>query len=219
MGENHILNAIDYFDLEVPVFMQDQNGYISTKPLGSNVTDSAAGGTALATGQKVYNSKIARDADDNDIKQITSYAKEAGMRTGVITTDVLTGATPAAFSSHAGSRNSTDLIIKNQAKSDVDLLIGQGSSSYEFYQTLFETEGYSVAFGEEDMVTKQDEEKLVAFLPEVGSDYINGNTEDFQLDEMTRFALDFLENDNGFFLMVEGAYIDKYSHDNLGQNV
>ena len=83
MGENHILNAIDYFDLETPSFMADQKGYIVTNSL-SGTTDSAASGTALATGTKVLNGNIAQYAGE-DLKRITDIAKAAKMKTGVIT--------------------------------------------------------------------------------------------------------------------------------------
>ena len=91
MGENHLLNTLEYFDLETPAFMKDQCGYIGTDSL-SGTTDSAAAGTALATGTKVENGKIAKH-NGEDLKQITSIAQKAKMKTGVITTDTLDGAT------------------------------------------------------------------------------------------------------------------------------
>jgi alkaline phosphatase len=95
MGENHILNTIEYFDLETPAFMADQAGYIGTTSK-NGVTDSAAAGTALATGNKVENGELALHKN-KELEQITTIAQKAKMKTGVITTDTLDGATPAAF--------------------------------------------------------------------------------------------------------------------------
>ena len=81
MGENHLLNAIEYFDLETPAFMEDQCGYIATNSL-SGTTDSAAAGTALATGKKVENSNLAY-YDEKNLTQITTIAQKAKMKTGI----------------------------------------------------------------------------------------------------------------------------------------
>lgn len=212
MGENHILNAIEYFDLDIPVFMEDQKGYIRTDSIGS-VTDSAAAGTALATGKKVINGNIAQFGGQ-DLTQITTLAKEAGKKTGVVTTDTLCGATPAAFSAHAPNRDMVDEIVATQLESDVDLFIGQSHESYLENKSSFEEKGYAFASSVTELENAKESEKLVAVLPEVGSEYIVGNEEDYQLKEMAKFAVEYLQNDNGFFLMIEGAYIDKYSHNN-----
>ena len=213
MGENHILNCIDYFGLGVPVFIEDQEGYIQTRSANNLVTDSAAGGTALATGKKVNNGNIAI-FDSQRLTQITTLAREQGMKTGIVTTDVLSGATPAAFSAFSITRNATNAIINTQARSEINLLLGQSDSSYLSRQTLFEEQGYTFASSEETLLAEKDSDKLIGVMPYVGSEYISGNEEDFQLKEMAQFAVEYLDNDNGFFLMIEGAYIDKHSHNN-----
>ena len=197
MGENHILNAIEYFDLDIPIFMEDQVGYIGTNSL-DGLTDSAASATALATGNKVNNSNLAY-YDGEDLTQITTIAQKAKMKTGVITTDTLDGATPAAFSAHAPKRSATRQIITTQTQSNINLLMGRSSSDYL-------NRDYDFA--------EKDTNKLLGLMQQVDSEYIAGNEEDFQLKEMTQFAVEYLENDDGFFLMIEGAYIDKHSHNN-----
>ena len=219
MGENHILNAITYFDLDVPVFMDDQMGYINTDSL-SGLTDSAAGGTALATGKKVLNGNVAQYAG-NDLEQITDIAKKAGMKTGVITTDVLSGATPAAFSANAPSRSATSAIMRTQAQSGVNLLLGKYDTNYQA-SNYFTDAGYAFAYPFQDYQAKLDEfkneEKFMGLLSKIGSQYIEGCEEHYQLKDMAKYAVEFLENDKGFFLMIEGAYIDKYSHNNEFHN-
>jgi len=88
------------------------------------VTDSAAGGTALATGYKTYNGMIGLDVNYQPIKNLSELAKEKGMMAAVLTTDEKTGATPSAFSAHASSRDDSSAISKSQEESPVDILIG-----------------------------------------------------------------------------------------------
>lgn len=90
----------------------------------SGITDSAAGGTALATGYKTYNSYVGLDKDGKEIKSLTELAAELGKATAVLSTDKDTGATPASFSSHTLSRDNT-----------TDILIGQNSLK-EKYNTI-----------------------------------------------------------------------------------
>ena len=73
----------------------------STDSLGKmfNITtDSAAGGTALATGSLTVNYKVGKDRKGNDLYTILDYAAAQGKKTGIVTTDYITGATPAAKS-------------------------------------------------------------------------------------------------------------------------
>ena len=212
MGENHILNTLTYFGLETPAFMADQVGYIGTDSL-SGTTDSAAAGTALATGTKVTNGEIGQLAGD-DLQQITTIAQNAKMKTGVITTDTLDGATPASFSAHASSRNFTNQIINTQANSNIDLLMGRWSSDYTNRSYVFEDKGYTLATNVDELEASKDADKLIGLLGNINSEYLIGSELHYQLKDMTQFAVEYLENDGGFFLMIEGAYIDKHSHNN-----
>lgn len=212
MGENHILNAIKQFDLDIPVFMEDQKGYINTNSL-SGTTDSAAGGTALSTGHKVNNSNVAQ-YEGVDLERITDVAKAAKMKTGVITTDTLDGATPATFSAHAPSRDNRTAIMQSQAKSGIDLLIGRYASSYGQNSDLFTDEGYVFAQTKENLAAAKKSAKAVGVLFDIDSEYRLGCENDYQLKDIAKFAVERLENKNGFFLMIEGAYIDKHSHSN-----
>jgi alkaline phosphatase len=79
----------------------------------SDVTDSAAAATAIATGIKVSNGAISRDLPKQsaDIETILELAKRQEKSTGIIATKLFTDATPAAFVSHADDRNMTDEIL------------------------------------------------------------------------------------------------------------
>ncbi len=81
----------------------------------SGITDSAAGGTALASGFKTKNGYVGRDGEKNDVPLLTELAAQRGKATAVMSTEKQTGATPASFSSHAYDRSSTGAITTGQA--------------------------------------------------------------------------------------------------------
>lgn len=112
---DYMENDVEYGDGEDLFYgyMLPYQGTSRTKSL-SGVTDSAAGGTALACGQKTYNEYVGLDQNQNSIKSLTELASEMGMAGAVMSTENKTGATPAAFSSHAYDRDSTAEILASQ---------------------------------------------------------------------------------------------------------
>ena len=104
------------------------------------VTDSAAGMTAIATGQKTHNGVISQSAsavrgkvNGAPLKTILEYAEEHGRSTGIVTNDAITGATPAALYAKVNDRSETAQIFL-QAFSPrygdgVDVLIGAGRAT------------------------------------------------------------------------------------------
>ena len=80
----------------------------------SGTTDSAAAGTALASGYKTENGTIGRDKDQNDVPLLTEIAAEKGKATAVMSTEKQTGATPSTFSAHAYHRSNTTAIQEAQ---------------------------------------------------------------------------------------------------------
>ena len=82
----------------------------------SGVTDSAAAGTALATGYKTYNKQLGVDKNGTPVKSLTELAAELGKATAVMSTENRTGATPSAFSSHTLHRDNKDEILEDQAQ-------------------------------------------------------------------------------------------------------
>jgi alkaline phosphatase/streptomycin-6-phosphatase len=77
-----------------------------TPQLPVYVTDSAASGTAWATGVKTSNGRISTTAStDRDLKTILELAQDRGFRTGDVTTAELTDATPAVLAAHVANRS------------------------------------------------------------------------------------------------------------------
>ena len=80
------------------------------------VTDSAAAGTAMATGKKTNNGMISVTPDGKEVKTILEAAKEVGKATGLVATSTITHATPAVFAAHVESRGSEAEIAKQLVK-------------------------------------------------------------------------------------------------------
>ncbi len=87
-------------------------------------TDSAAAATAMSTGYKTLNAYLGLDKDGNQLKNIRELALENGAKTGVLTTDVITGGTPAGYLCHHTNRKDTEILqsqidkITNEKKID-----------------------------------------------------------------------------------------------------
>ena len=174
-------------------------------------TDSAAGGTALATGVKVTNSRLGMDIEGNDLANIVEIAKGLGKKAGVVTSDEVVGATPASFASHVGERHLAADILDDMANGPINLILGKTTDEYKNntakYETLFKNKGFDLAYNRSGL--NSDSDRLFGVFPGVA------NKQDPRipsLEELTVFALDYLDNEEGFFLMVEGAQIDKHSH-------
>ena len=101
-------------------------GFSKTQPYDEYITDSAAGGTAIATGVKTYNGAISVNPDTVKVQTILELAEEKGLSTGLVTTCDITDATPAAFIAHQKSRDMLEAIAMDYLKTDVDLVIGGG---------------------------------------------------------------------------------------------
>lgn len=113
---DYMTNTADFSDGEDVFYgyMLPHSGFSRTNSY-SGVTDSAAGGTALATGYKTLNGYLGIDKDKNELKSLTELAAELGKATAILSTDTDTGATPAAFSTHTASRDNTKDIILGQS--------------------------------------------------------------------------------------------------------
>ncbi|WP_329602711.1 alkaline phosphatase [Terrilactibacillus tamarindi] len=93
----------------------------------SVVTDSAAAGTAMATGVKTYNGAVGVDANQKAVKSVLESAHQIGKATGLVTTSQITDATPAAFGSHVLNRKQqSEIADQYLTKSKVDVLLGGG---------------------------------------------------------------------------------------------
>lgn len=96
-------------------YLLPYQGQSKTGSANNKITDSAAGGTALATGYKTNNSYVGRDTKLNAVQSLTELAGSLNMSTAVMSTDEAVGATPATFSAHADDRYDKEGIVASQA--------------------------------------------------------------------------------------------------------
>lgn len=196
---------------------------ISTYSANNRVTDSAAAGTALATGCKTDNAMLGMTPDGRAVESMIAKAHAADRPTGIVVTCYLQHATPAAFYAHVGDRGQMQEITEALSESGIDLLIGGGGKwltgsdgAGDGYCDVFRNRGYFVASdlselsgGRSGRVLCVAAEKHLPRAPERG---------DF-LPEATARALSHLSADTvgrsgGFVLLVEGSQIDFAGHAN-----
>ena len=211
MGQNHINNAKIHFDLSNLVFENDYLTTVNTSSKSIGTTDSAAAATAMATGVNVANRKIGMDGN-SILENIMEIATKYGKKTGIVTTDNLTGATPAAFSSHTTDRGNSEDIVLDQVTSNINLLVGETNNLYEKYRSQFLLENYVMCNSLSELNNNANAQKIVANIDNLKSIYNTEETNQTNLSSVVDFALEFLDNEEGFVLMIECAHIDKFSH-------
>ena len=210
MGLEHI-SAGQIYTGKTFAFTTWQQTSVNTNSLNSRgsattTTDSAASGTALATGHLTKNGYVGKDSTGADLETILDRASELNKSTGIVTTDTLYGATPAAFSAHVSDRNDYTGIITSQLSSGVTLLCGDRDQTYcVSRKSEIEAAGYAWS----DTLSGTDS------IMSEAKNYWQFDLPDAYLPDATEKALNYLAQDeDGFVLMIEQAHIDKYSHNN-----
>ena len=193
-------------------------GFAKTTSADSYVTDSAASGTALSTGTKTYNGALGVDVDTIPLKTILEEAEERGLATGLVSTSAITHATPASFIAHQKSRGSYEAIAADFLKTDIDVFIGGGYKHFteradgQDLTLNLKANGYQVL---QDMkaVSKVKKGKLAGLVAYQHTPRVEKRGD--MLPVATKTAINILDNDeDGFFLMVEGSQIDWAGHQN-----
>ncbi|MEI2401108.1 alkaline phosphatase, partial [Paenibacillus phytohabitans] len=184
----------------------------------SEVTDSAAAGTAMATGVKTNNGMISTAPDGKELKTILEAAEEKGKSSGLVATSTITHATPAVFASHVASRSNEADIAPQLLENGVDVLLGGGKQYFpDSLINEAEENGYQYVTNQDELENAKKADKLIGLFAEDGMapELDRDETDQPSLAEMTESALDVLKKDkDGFFLMVEGSQIDWAGHDN-----
>ena len=185
-----------------------------TYSLDNRVTDSAASGTALATGFKTNNTMLGQLPDGTNPESLMELAADKGKATGLVVTTYLQHATPGAFYAHVPSRHEYATISEQLLASDIDIAIGGGMAFFkERYNnhkkaTKAITEsGFTLV---ESLDADMSGERILALLADKEIENRTG-----YLARATTAAIEHLDNnDNGFVLMVEGSLIDGMGHGN-----
>ena len=277
MGRSHVTAARErYYGAEGRLVMETlpSHGSVSTYSVEKNsgqpgeadfrpemVTASPAAATAFATGMKTYNNAIGVDAKGTVVPTIMELAKQAGYRTGNVSTAEVTDATPAGQMSHVLARGcqgpdysadacqDTDITGDKLSTSDVrvtpiadqiarngtaDVIFGGGMARFDAEdETALKEQGYSILGSVSSQIAATRADLNGASGEKVFGLFNTGNltlekskkdnpeapeADEPSLQEMTKKAIELLDqeqaNGKGFYLQVEGALIDKRSHDN-----
>lgn len=192
-------------------------GAETTHSANASVTDSAASGTALSSGYKTNNGMIGVTPQLKPRANILEACQRLGKNTGIVVTYEWTNATPAAFSAHAENRTEALTIGEQVVNQGIDVVFGNTISSYNnqtwFTNAAFEERGYKVISSESQLADVKAGDKLWGKLPAAYYDYTLAATTP-NLAELTTAAIKALDddNENGFFLMVEGSAVDGGGH-------
>ena len=203
---------------------------IKTYSANNRVTDSAAAGTALASGNKTDNGMLGMGPDGQIFKSIMERAKEEGYQTGLVVTVYLQHATPGAFFAHVPSRGDLDVISEQFVESGVDVALGGGKKFLQEGQKdgkplidALKTKDYRVVYDMNEL-NGVDRGKVVGlFADEYMPTVMKGRDENY-LCNATKKALEILSNNaagskKGFMVMIEGSQIDSEGHANNAEGI
>ncbi|MBO0321647.1 alkaline phosphatase [Muricauda sp. CAU 1633] len=216
MGVPQVSSAY-YFGEGTPNFSRfKQIGFHKTSDKSHRITDSAAGATAFAIGEKTYKRAIGVSADTIPQETILEYLQKQGYQTGLISLTTITHATPASFYAHVKDRDLHEDIAAQLTTAKVDFIAGGGRNYFRNRtdgKNLFSDfvqQGYhldTLQLSEPAL----DQPNAFILADEGIPSKIEGRG-DF-LSEATSKALNYF-NQNGkpFFMMVEGSYIDWGGH-------
>lgn len=191
------------------------------------ITCSSAAGTALATGSKTNNGMLGVTPDSSNLVSIAYKIHNAGFPVGITTSVTIDHATPASFYANSAARSDYYSIAEQLASSGFEFFGGGGfygaKDKREQEKSLYDIAsqaGYEFAYGVDEYGAKKDSaDKMILFqkgekknndLPYVAE----REDGDLTLPQVVESAIDFLNNQNGFFLMVEGGKIDWAAHSN-----
>ncbi len=195
-------------------------GELTTYSADNAVTDSAAAGTALATGVKVNNGVIsmAYPGDGSELETLLEWLQVDNKRVGIVTTSYMVDATPAAFGAHEPTRyNYANIANDYLTQTRPNVLFGGGAS--DMTGALDPLSDYTVVT-DRAMMVALDTNAVTQVSGQFGTHYMPYEVDGMgtlpHLSEMTATAVDILDNDpDGFFLIVEGGLIDVACHSNL----
>ncbi len=204
-------------------------GWAVTHSESNLITDSAAAGTALSTGNKTKNGMLATGPDSTALTSISYKIHDAGYKVGISSTVGINHATPAAFYGHNVNRGNYYEIASEIPASEFEFFAGGGAiestgddeDKVSVYEAI-ENGGYVIAEGMDDFAAKKDGAEKMMLLQKDGRlrtelPYaIDMKEYDMTQADLVRASIDFLydEEGEGFFVMSEGGRIDWASHGN-----
>lgn len=193
-------------------------GLSRTEAVNSDITDSAAGGTAMASGKKTNNRYVGVDTAGNPLTSIPDTLAAYGIKSGIISSGDVTDATPAAFYAHQPERSSSFRIAADLLNSNIDILIGSNRKSFianpdAGLMEKLQRKGFAYSQDLETYNGGMSGKQLVLLHDSVCRPVKNGRGAMLQASLKTTVRI-LSSNKKGFFIMAEGAQIDYGGHAN-----
>ena len=186
-------------------------GLVRTASQDDLITDSAAGATAMATGQKTNNRAIGVGPDAKPLTNLVDVVAGKGFNTAIVSTDAIYGATPSSFYAHRIERDDTPGLVADLKQSELDFFMAGGKNEETNIKEVFSTATL------ETFVNM--DRKTAVYLGENKAPSMEdgrGNA----LPQSVNKALKVLDGaEEPFFLMVEGAQIDNGGHSNSTRDI
>ncbi len=188
--------------------------------------DSASTATSLSSGFKTHSGVIGLGVDKLTKGETIAEKVKAqkDWKVGIVSSVTINHATPAAFYAHVASRNSYYDIGLQMANSGFDYFAGgsvnkANDGDKSIYQVL-EEKGYTVTNDRDTILSLNNQSgKVYAYAPETQDSgamkyAIDEKETDISLADFVKKGIEVLDNEKGFFMMVEGGKIDWAGHAN-----
>lgn len=204
---------------QLNIFQIRNIGFSITNAADAYITDSAAGGTAFATGQKTDDRAVGVDTAGKPLKSLAVYSAEAGKKTADIVVCELTDATPAVFYAHQTERGNAKAVANDIVSSPIDIFLG--SSYADFTPKIngssavskMQQRGYTIIRNFDDFLNSPAQKILALVDDSVTRPKMQGRGDYLPL-AFNKVTNTFKSNPQGFFMMIEGSQIDHGGHAN-----
>jgi alkaline phosphatase len=198
--------------------MMRHSGFAETAASNSGNTDSAAGATAMAVGEKTNNRYIGMGPDDKNRTNLPDTLAFYGLKSGIISSADVTDATPAAFYAHQTERSLNQAIAKDLLNSQVEVLVGSNERSFlanadTTLMSSLQRKGYTWS-STIAQFKQQTHGKQLVLLADSATRPIKDGRGDMLVQSLNKTIELLSGQKKGFFIMAEGAQIDYGGHAN-----
>jgi alkaline phosphatase len=191
-------------------------GLVKTQAADDFTTDSASGATAMATGQKANNRALGLNAAGDSIPNLPYFLSQKGFKSGLVTNDELTGATPAAFYAHHPERDAAAEIAGYLPASALNLVIGGGGK--HFKKEKLSQAGFTLVSNMQELGEVK-EPRVAHFASEGGMPSMEAGRGNFLSQAFLQASSYLGKGKSPFFLMLEAAKIDSGGHSNAPSTI
>lgn len=236
MGNSQVAVAESYLSYKDGKFGGEQVTFTKFPVLGTcttysadkAITCSSASGTAIATGFKTNNGMLGVTPEGKPLKSMAYMLKEQGYKVGIMSSVPVNHATLASFYAHNERRGDYYNISKEISDTGFEFFGGAGflqfNGSKEDEKDIdlhLQENGYTVCYGKDEFEKNADRSDKIVLIQESGrktsaANYTSAGQEkeDMGLGEMMELAIEYLGDDQPFFVMCEGGEIDWCAHSN-----